>query len=55
VFAPVKTGETSKGNEVSTITAIPTLLEMIALEGCMVTIDAADSSPKDAGIKERIS
>jgi predicted transposase YbfD/YdcC len=35
VFAQVKTGE--KGNE---ITAIPTLLEMIALKGCIVTIDA---------------
>ncbi|MDR1251692.1 MAG: ISAs1 family transposase, partial [Treponema sp.] len=35
VFAPVKTGE--KSNE---ITAIPTLLEMIALKGCIVTIDA---------------
>ncbi|MDR2247711.1 MAG: ISAs1 family transposase, partial [Treponema sp.] len=35
VFAPVKTEE--KSNE---ITAIPTLLEMIALEGCIVTIDA---------------
>jgi hypothetical protein len=37
VFAQVKTEE--KGNE---ITAIPTLLEMIALKGCIVTIDAAD-------------
>jgi predicted transposase YbfD/YdcC len=35
VFAQVKTGE--KSNE---ITAIPTLLEMIALKGCIVTIDA---------------
>jgi predicted transposase YbfD/YdcC len=35
VFAQVKTGE--KENE---ITAIPTLLEMIALKGCIVTIDA---------------
>ncbi|MDR3113997.1 MAG: ISAs1 family transposase [Treponema sp.] len=42
VFAQVKTEEKSKGNEVSTITAIPTLLEMIGLKGCMVTIDAAD-------------
>jgi hypothetical protein len=40
VFAQVKTEEKSKGNEVSTITAIPTLLEMIALKGCIVTIDA---------------
>ncbi|MDR3114611.1 MAG: ISAs1 family transposase, partial [Treponema sp.] len=40
VFAQVKTGEKSKGNEVSTITAIPALLEMIALKGCIVTIDA---------------
>jgi hypothetical protein len=40
VFARVKTEEKNKGNEVSTITAIPTLLEMIALKGCMVTIDA---------------
>jgi uncharacterized protein (DUF2237 family) len=45
VFAQVKTDEKSQGNEVSTITAIPTLLELIALEGCIVTIDAADSSP----------
>jgi predicted transposase YbfD/YdcC len=37
VFAQVKTEE--KSNE---ITAIPTLLEMIALKGCIVTIDAAD-------------
>jgi predicted transposase YbfD/YdcC len=35
VFAQVKTEE--KSNE---ITAIPTLLEMIALKGCIVTIDA---------------
>jgi predicted transposase YbfD/YdcC len=35
VFAQVKTDE--KSNE---ITAIPTLLEMIALKGCIVTIDA---------------
>jgi predicted transposase YbfD/YdcC len=35
VFAQVKTEE--KNNE---ITAIPTLLEMIALKGCIVTIDA---------------
>ena len=35
VFAQVKTGE--KSNE---ITAIPALLEMIALKGCIVTIDA---------------
>jgi predicted transposase YbfD/YdcC len=40
VFAQVKTGEKSKENEVSTITAIPTLLEKIALKGYMVTIDA---------------
>jgi hypothetical protein len=37
VFAQVKTEATS--NE---ITAIPALLEMIALKGCIVTIDAAD-------------
>jgi predicted transposase YbfD/YdcC len=42
VFAHVKTEEKSKGNEVSPITAIPTLLEMIALKDCIVTIDAAD-------------
>jgi predicted transposase YbfD/YdcC len=35
VFAQVKTAE--KSNE---ITAIPTLLEMIALKGCILTIDA---------------
>jgi predicted transposase YbfD/YdcC len=51
VFAQVKTEEKSKGNEVSTITAIPTLLEMIALKGCIVTIDAADFSPGGAGTK----
>jgi predicted transposase YbfD/YdcC len=37
VFGQVKTEE--KSNE---ITAIPALLEKIALEGCIVTIDAAD-------------
>jgi hypothetical protein len=37
VFGQVKTEE--KSNE---ITAIPVLLEKIALEGCIVTIDAAD-------------
>jgi hypothetical protein len=37
VFTQVKTEE--KSNE---ITAIPALLEMIALKGCIVTIDAAD-------------
>jgi hypothetical protein len=37
VFGQVKTEE--KSNE---ITAIPTLLEKLALEGCIVTIDAAD-------------
>ena len=42
VFARVKTGEKSRGNEVSTITAIPALLEMTTLKGCIVTIDAAD-------------
>jgi predicted transposase YbfD/YdcC len=36
----VKTDEKSKGNEVAAITAIPTVLEKVALEGCMVTIDA---------------
>jgi hypothetical protein len=40
VFGQVKTEEKSKGNEVSTITAIPALLEKVALEGCIVTIDA---------------
>jgi hypothetical protein len=43
VFGQVKTEEKSKGNEVSTITAIPTLLEKVALEGCIVTIDAMGS------------
>jgi hypothetical protein len=37
VFAQVKTEETS--NE---ITAIPALLEKIALKGCIMTIDASD-------------
>jgi predicted transposase YbfD/YdcC len=37
IFGQVKTDERS--NE---ITAIPSLLEKIALEGCIVTIDAAD-------------
>jgi predicted transposase YbfD/YdcC len=37
IFGQVKTDE--KSNE---ITAIPSLLEKIALEGCIVTIDAAD-------------
>jgi predicted transposase YbfD/YdcC len=40
----VKTGE--KSNE---ITAIPTLLEMIALKGCIVTIDALGCQYKIAG------
>jgi hypothetical protein len=51
VFAPVKTEAKSKGNEVSTITAIPAWLEMIALKGCIVTIDAADFSPRGARTK----
>ena len=38
MFAQVKTAE--KSNE---ITAIPTLLEMIALKGCIVTIDASET------------
>jgi predicted transposase YbfD/YdcC len=46
VFGQVKTGE--KNNE---ITAIPTLLELIALKGGIVTIDAADFSPRDGSIK----
>jgi predicted transposase YbfD/YdcC len=44
VFAQVKTEE--KHNE---ITAIPTLLEMIALKGCIVTIDAMGCQYKIAG------
>jgi predicted transposase YbfD/YdcC len=40
VFGQVKTDEKSKGNEVSTITAIPTVGATVALEGCIVTIDA---------------
>jgi predicted transposase YbfD/YdcC len=44
VFAQVKTEE--KSNE---ITAIPTLLEMIALKGCIVTIDAMGCQYKIAG------
>jgi predicted transposase YbfD/YdcC len=43
VFAQVKTEE--KSNE---ITAIPTLLEMIALKGCIVTIDAMGCRYKTA-------
>jgi hypothetical protein len=42
VPARVKTEEKSKGNEVSTITAIPRLLAMFALKGSIITIDAAD-------------
>ena len=42
VLARVKTDEKSKGNEVSTITAIPELLGMITLKGAIITIDAAD-------------
>jgi predicted transposase YbfD/YdcC len=42
VIVQIKTEEKSKGNEVSIITAIPALLEMIALKGCIKTIDAAD-------------
>jgi predicted transposase YbfD/YdcC len=37
VFAPIKTEEKSNEN-----TAIPALLEMIALKGCIVTINAPD-------------
>ena len=43
VFAQVKTGE--KHNE---ITAIPTLLEMTALKGCIVTIDTMGCQCKTA-------
>jgi hypothetical protein len=39
VFGQAKTEEKSKGNEVYTITAIPALLEKLAPEGCIVTID----------------
>ncbi|MDR1863467.1 MAG: ISAs1 family transposase [Treponema sp.] len=42
VLGQVKTEEKSKGNEVSTITAIPQLLAMFALKGSIITIDAAD-------------
>jgi predicted transposase YbfD/YdcC len=49
VFPQVKTEEKSKGNEVSTITAIPALLEMIALKGCIATIDAMGCRYKIAG------
>jgi predicted transposase YbfD/YdcC len=49
VFTQVKTEEKSKGNEVSPITAIPTLLEMIALKGCIVTIDTMGCQYKIAG------
>jgi hypothetical protein len=35
VFAQVKTDEKSKGNEVSTITAIPEVLGMIGLKGAI--------------------
>jgi hypothetical protein len=44
VFGQVKTEE--KSNE---ITAIPTLLEKLALEGCIVTIDAMGCQHKTAG------
>jgi hypothetical protein len=40
--AQVKTDEKSKGNEVSTITAIPQVLTILALKGGIITIDAAD-------------
>jgi predicted transposase YbfD/YdcC len=39
IFGQVKTDE--KSNE---ITAIPTLLEKLSLEGCIVTIDAMGES-----------
>ncbi|MDR2797290.1 MAG: hypothetical protein LBB80_03010 [Treponema sp.] len=38
----VKTEEKSKGNEVSTIMVIPTLLKKLVLEGCIVIIDTVD-------------
>jgi predicted transposase YbfD/YdcC len=44
VFAQVKTEE--KSNE---IPAIPVLLEMTALKGCIVTIDAMGCQYKTAG------
>jgi hypothetical protein len=44
VFAQVKTEE--KHNE---ITALPALLEMTALKGCIVTIDAMGCQYKTAG------
>jgi hypothetical protein len=40
VISRIAPEEKSKGNEVSIITAIPALLEQLALEGCIVTIDA---------------
>jgi hypothetical protein len=46
VLAQVKTQD--KSNE---ITAIPCLLELIALKGSIVTIDAADYSPRGVSIK----
>ncbi|MDR0599895.1 MAG: hypothetical protein LBG84_07440 [Treponema sp.] len=53
VFGQVKTDEKSKANTagIGTITAIPELLEKIALEGCIVTIDASDFSPQAASTK----
>jgi predicted transposase YbfD/YdcC len=45
----VKTDEKSNGNEVSAITAIPTLLEKAALAVCIVTIDAMGCQYKIAG------
>ncbi|MDR3356922.1 MAG: hypothetical protein LBO04_07015 [Spirochaetaceae bacterium] len=44
----MKTEEKSKGNEVSTITAIPALSGKLALEGCIVTINAMGGQYKIA-------
>jgi predicted transposase YbfD/YdcC len=42
VLGQLSTEEKSKGNEVSTITAIPELLDLIDVSGDRITIDAAD-------------
>jgi hypothetical protein len=43
VFGQVKTEESNRRFASTEITAIPTLLEKIALEGCIVTIDASET------------
>jgi hypothetical protein len=42
VFCQAAVEEKSKGNEVSPITAIPKLLDLLDIKGATVTIDAAE-------------